>query len=120
MPHTIVTDHPLAGGCPPVWASEWGDDEYGPWAAFEVSVVRQILRWIPAGQFLMGSDKPDSQDSERPRHWVTISRGFWLFDTPCTQELWETVTGQQPSEFDGSKRPVEKVSWNDARLFLSV
>ena len=36
------------------------------------------------------------------------SSGFWMFDTPCTQALWEAVMGQNPSEFKGPDRPVEQ------------
>ena len=104
----------------PVWASEWGKDRYGFWAAFRVKGVRQRLRWIPAGEFMMGS--PETEEGrfefEGPRHLVRISRGFWLFDTPCTQELWEAVMGENPSYFRSPTRPVEQVSWQDCRAFM--
>ncbi len=58
-----------------------------------------------------------------PQHQVTISNGFWLFDTPVTQALWLAVTGENPSKFQSadlpsSGRPVEQVSWNDCQDFL--
>jgi sulfatase modifying factor 1 len=28
------------------------------------------------------------------QHEVTLSHGFWLADTACTQALWQAVTGQ--------------------------
>jgi len=97
----------------------------GPWAeiAIEPSTgprVIQRLRWIPPGRFLMGSpeDEPGRWDDEGPRHPVTIGTGFWLFDTPCTQSLWEAVMGQNPSRFRDPERPVERVSWKDAQGFL--
>ena len=65
------------------------------------------------------SEKEQAQfERESPQHWVTIRRGFWLFDTPCTQSLWEALTGQTPSRFSGSMRPVEKVSWHDCQEFV--
>ncbi len=120
MTSSLVTDHPLANGCPPRWASQWGEDEYGPWCGFEIGQARQMLRWIPPGQFLMGSpnDEEGRFDNEGPQHWVTISYGFWLFDTPCTQSLWKAVTGKTPSQFKGPSRPVEQVSWHDCQDFM--
>ena len=109
----------------PDWASALGRDRVGPWAeiAIEPSTgppVIQRLRWIPPGRFLMGSpeDEPGRWDDEGPRHPVTIGTGFWLFDTPCTQSLWEAVMGQNPSRFRDPERPVERVSWKDAQGFL--
>jgi formylglycine-generating enzyme required for sulfatase activity len=104
----------------PAWASAWGKDRYGFWCAFRVEGVRQRLRWIPAGEFVMGSPEEEAGrfNDEGPQHAVRISRGFWLFDTPCTQALWEAVMGQNPSEFRSLTRPVEHVSWEDCQAFV--
>ena len=54
-----------------------------------------------------------------PRHQVTLTEGYWLFDTPCTQALWEAVMEKKsPSRFQSPTRPVEQVSWNDVQDFL--
>ena len=42
-----------------------------------------------------------------------------MFDTPCTQALWEAVMGVNPSLFKGKDRPVERVSWNDCQEFVT-
>jgi len=106
-------------GTAPEWADRWGRDDFGPWVEFVVGAARQRMRWIPPGEFLMGSaEKPAFElIAETPQQPVTISRGFWLFDTPCTQELWEAVTGEKPSHFQGDQRPVERVSWEDCQKF---
>lgn len=129
---TIDTSwHPLVTGYPPEWASEWGEDRYGVFVAFILEGFTQRLRWIPPGRFWMGSPEEETQvlakddwerewfEQEQPRHEVFITRGFWLFDTPCTQALWEAVMGENPSRFKGSDRPVERVSWNDAQEFIT-
>ncbi|MBK1647292.1 formylglycine-generating enzyme family protein [Rhabdochromatium marinum] len=109
--------HPLVTGCPPEWASEWGEDRYGVFVAFTLDEVTQRLRWIPPGRFWMGSpeDEPGRDEEEGPRHLETIEQGFWLFDTPCTQALWETLLGENPSDFKDPSRPVEQVSWHDVQ-----
>jgi formylglycine-generating enzyme len=115
-----ITSHPLSRGYAPVWASSWGQDEYGPWIAFRIGDVEQCLRWIPPGTFWMGSpnDDPERFEREKPQHQVRLSEGFWLFDTPCTQGLWEAVMGENPSRFQGVNRPVENVSWEDCQAFI--
>ena len=77
------------------------------------------MRWIKPGTFWMGSpeDEPGRDDNEI-RHQVTLSKGFWLADTPCTQALWQAVMGHNPSRFEDPKRPVENVSWNDTQSFF--
>ncbi|MCP4702436.1 MAG: formylglycine-generating enzyme family protein [Gammaproteobacteria bacterium] len=109
----------------PAWASAMGRDRYGLWCAFEISSakgepVRQCMRWIAPGRFLMGSpqNEPGRYGDEGPCHEVTLSEGFWLFDTPVTQALWEAVTEENPSRFKSPQRPVEQVSWKDAKAFL--
>ena len=112
--------HPLAEGCPPPWASGWGQDRFGVFVEFTIQEVIQRLRWIPPGRFTMGSpeSEPGRYADEGPQHEVTIGQGFWLFDTPCTQALWEAVMGENPSQFKTPDRPVETVSWDNAQAFL--
>ncbi len=105
---------------PPLWASEWGEDIHGLWTALLYREVRQVFRWIPPGIFLMGSPQGEKgRDSDEKLHEVSISRGFWLGDTPVTQALWQTVMGDNPSGFaDSDRLPVENVSWEDCLRFM--
>jgi formylglycine-generating enzyme required for sulfatase activity len=108
---------------PPAWASGWGEDErHGPWCAIEVGDVVQRLRWITPGVFPMGS--PENEEGriswDGPPCLVSIDSGFWMFDTPCTQALWEAVMGENPSHFKGPDRPVESVSWEQCQEFLTA
>lgn len=83
---------------PESWASDWGEDEYGLWMAFTYKGVKQIFRWCEPGTFLMGSpdDEPERLDNEL-QHEVTLTKGFWIADTPVTQALWEVAMGDNPS-----------------------
>lgn len=116
----MTVTHPLADGNPPDWASEWGQDKHGVFVGFTVGGVTQRLRWIVPGRFLMGSpeDEPGRFDDEGPVHEVAISEGFWLFDTPCTQALWQAVMGENPSRFQTQDRPVDTVRWDNVEVFL--
>jgi formylglycine-generating enzyme required for sulfatase activity len=72
---------------------------------------------VSAGEFQMGEDK--GLDNERPVHQVQISPPFYLGKYPVTQAQWETVMGNNPSEFIGDqRRPVERVSWDDVQEFI--
>ena len=105
---------------PPLDAVAWGFDFFGLWKTLEIADVQQTMRWIPLGEFLMGSptDEPERGDNET-FHSVRLTAGFWLADTPCTQALWQAVTGKNPSNFKGEQLPVEQVSWEDADEFLT-
>jgi formylglycine-generating enzyme required for sulfatase activity len=106
---------------PPSWAVASGADGFGRWAAFEVRGVRQRMRWIPPGRFLMGSWDTElgRLRVEGPKHDVTLTRGYWLGETPVTQALWLAVMYENPSRFSGEpQRPVERVSWDDCQRFF--
>ncbi|MEO1089921.1 MAG: formylglycine-generating enzyme family protein [Pseudomonadota bacterium] len=104
----------------PGWAADGGRDAYGEWMDLEYGGVRQRLRLIPPGRFLMGSppDEPGRLEAEGPQREVTIGEGFWMFATPVTQALYEAVMGKNPSRFASPTRPVERVTWRDVRTFL--
>ena len=119
----------------PAWASAIGRDRFGLWCEITVEPIQgepviQRLRWVPPGRFWMGSPEKETEglakndderkwfDAENPRHLVTLTEGYWLFDTPCTQALWQAVMKKNPSRFQSPTRPVEQVSWNDVQDFL--
>ncbi len=110
------------------WMADTGTDVHGRWADFKLRGVVQRMRWVVPGDFWMGSTEAERKrfaeqldkknknrfDTEKPRHRVAISRGFWLADTACTQAVWQAVVGDNPSHFTGDPElPVEMVSWND-------
>ncbi|XHR83357.1 MAG: SUMF1/EgtB/PvdO family nonheme iron enzyme [Gloeotrichia echinulata GP01] len=73
---------------------------------------------IPGGSFIMGSPENEGYDDERPQHQVTI-QPFYIGKFPITQEQYAAVMGTNPSRFQGKKRPVENVNWNEAVEFCA-
>ena len=61
-------------------------------------------------------------DGETGRVRVTLTRGFWMGETPVTQALWTAVMGVNPSQFRSAfsgAMPVERVSWLDSVGFAN-
>lgn len=79
---------------------------------------------IPAGSFVMGEATRDecttcnARTDETPRHPVTISKPFYISTHEVTQKEFLAIMKDNPSRFKGSDRPVESVSWTNARLFI--
>jgi formylglycine-generating enzyme len=107
---------------PETWASAWGEDEFGLWMALDYQGARQVFRWILPGTFLMGSPETEAQRLDRElQHEVTLTQGYWLADTACTQALWHALMGDNPSRFsDDSRNPVEQVSWDEVGKFIDA
>ena len=107
---------------PEPWAVDWGEDTYGLWMTFALDGVRQVFRWIRPGVFMMGASAGEGGRrhwlGKETRHKVVLTQGFWLADTAVTQEMWKIVMRSDPSGFKGDLHPVERVSWNDAQVFL--
>jgi len=79
--------------------------------------VKMEFVLIPAGSFMMGSDK---ERGAKPVHRVTISKPFYLGKHEVTQEQWEKVMGRNPSKFKGAKKPVDSVSWEACQKFVAA
>jgi formylglycine-generating enzyme required for sulfatase activity len=69
--------------------------------------------YVPAGSFMMGSN---DNDEGKPIHQVTIAP-FFMGRYSITQQQYHAIVGENPSEFKGDNRPVEKVSWDDGMEF---
>ena len=77
--------------------------------------------WVPGGCFQMGSPPQEAGrfDNEGPVHEVCVD-GFWMGKYEITQGQWSKVMGGNPSYFKkGERHPVEQVSWNDIKSFIS-
>ncbi|HEB49296.1 MAG TPA: formylglycine-generating enzyme family protein [Desulfobulbus sp.] len=116
----MTTASHLLPDIPEPWAESYGQDDHGLWQGVYLHDIEVRFRWIPPGEFIMGSpgDEPERFEREGPQHRVRFAQGFWLAETACTQALWQAVMGENPSEFKGVELPVENVSWTDAQEFI--
>jgi formylglycine-generating enzyme required for sulfatase activity len=72
---------------------------------------------IPAGQFTMGVN--DGPIDAKPAHRVKVD-GFLMDQHEITQEVYEKVTGQNPSRRKNPQNPVEQVTWVAAARFCNT
>lgn len=111
-----------------------GEDPPPPPGTY-TNTIGMSFRLLPAGSFIMGS--PDGtgdtshppvwpselgRDSGEKQHIVKLSKSFYMQTTEVTQGQWVEVMGTNPSYFDdcGLNCPVEMVSWNDAKSFITT
>jgi formylglycine-generating enzyme required for sulfatase activity len=95
-------------------------DDKGWYADLTVAGVKQRFRWCVPGAFTMGSpESEDGRDRDETQHQVTLTRGFWIADTECAQELWQAVMGEDPSTKQGERLPVNHVSRDDCQHFCA-
>jgi len=74
------------------------------------------LVFVEGGTFQMGGDR---FDREKPIHEVKIA-SFYMSKFLVTQELYQEVLSVNPSKRVGISRPVERISWEDAKEFIKV
>ena len=95
--------------------------------AHTVASISMEMIFCPPGTFTMGSPTSESgREGDETQHQVTLTNGFYLGKYEVTQAQYQTVMNgnsaglnADPSKFKGSNRPVERVSWNDAQIFLT-
>ena len=80
---------------------------------------------VPAGTYSVGCTPGQERacdEDERPAHDVVLTRPYSVGLTEITQELYEMITGRNPSAFAecGLGCPVEQVSWYDAVKFANA
>ncbi|MBQ9509678.1 MAG: formylglycine-generating enzyme family protein [Bacteroidales bacterium] len=101
-------------------ASNSSSYSYGGETVIRVGSVTFRMIRVDGGTFTMGATSEQGSDAdsdETPAHSVTLST-YYIGETEVTQELWQEVMGSNPSYFKGSRRPVEKVSWEDCQDFI--
>jgi uncharacterized protein (TIGR02996 family) len=91
-----------------------------PVGPFWMNAIGMRFAWIPSGVFLMGSPdtEPERGDNET-QHRVRLTKGLWVGVYPVTQAQWQTVMGDNPSDWQGEDLPVQQVSWDDSQEFCA-
>ncbi len=72
---------------------------------------------LPAGAFDMGDLDGSGYAHERPVRRITLARPFAVGKYEVTQAEWRAVMGGNPSRFAGDARPVENVTWIEAKEY---
>lgn len=107
----------LVAACRPKGASR--DAERCSYMEEALGLGMQMV-WVEGGSFVMGATSEQAEeayDDEHPPHGVTLD-GYWMAATEVTQAQWQAVMGSNPAHFKGdAQRPVESISWADAKLF---
>ena len=68
---------------------------------------------IPAGSFVMG----DEAAGIGPQREVRLAT-YFISTREVTQAQWSALMGDNPSQFQDPRRPLESVSWLDVQAFL--
>ena len=95
-----------------------GSVSYSPeppasWTA-EYKTTKLALKRIEPGTFSLGSpfDEPFREATDITRHEVTLTKPYYIGVFEITQNQYELITGQNPSQNKGDMRPVENLSFN--------
>lgn len=83
--------------------------------SFAIGSVSFNMIKVEGGTFKMGSTTGEGR--ERPVHEVTLSP-YYIGETQVTQALWTEVMGENPSDFIGDNKPVNRVNWFDCEHFI--
>ena len=65
---------------------------------------------VPVGSYDRG-DATGSEPDAMPVTTIDFKDSFLVGETTVTQELWESVMGNNPSKFKNPQNPVDRVSW---------
>lgn len=75
---------------------------------------------VKGGSFLMGSPESENWRSDDELQHKVILSDFYISRYEVTQKEYKSLTGENPSSFQGDNRPVENVSWLDAVKFCNL
>ena len=86
---------------------------------FIVKGVQFKMKFVQGGYFEMGALPNDTlADADEVRHNVLVNN-FYMGETEVTQELWEAVMPKNRSKQKGAKLPVEYVTYDMCKEFIT-
>lgn len=88
---------------------------------FNIDGIEFKMVFVEGGTFTMGATSEQGDDTcenEYPIHKVTLS-DYYIGETEVTQALWQAIMGSNPSYFKGDNLPVEQVSYEDVKTFIT-
>ena len=87
----------------------------GGWTE-EYKTTKMVLRKIEAGTFTMGSPSDElGRSDDEVLHEVKLTKNYYVGVFEVTQKQYKLITGEDPSDYKGDARPVEKVSYEMIR-----
>lgn len=86
---------------------------------FIVKGVQFKMKFVQGGYFEMGALPNDTMaDADEVRHRVLVNN-YYIGETEVTQELWEAVMPKNRSKHKGAKFPVEYVTYDMCKEFIT-
>ena len=83
-----------------------------------INSIGMKLKLIPAGSFVIGTTTYKSGcNTNENKHKVTFTKSFYMGVYEVTQKEYQKVMGANPSKFEGENRPVENITWDEAKAF---
>ncbi|MEP7286575.1 MAG: SUMF1/EgtB/PvdO family nonheme iron enzyme [Chloroflexota bacterium] len=118
LPTAISTLSPTANALSPVTANNQWIPQFQDFDG--VTMAR-----VPSGCFTMGTENPPPggiygiYDDEKPTTKICFDKPFWIDKTDVTQSQFARLKGMvaHSSAFTGDNRPIESVTWFEARDF---
>jgi len=89
-------------------------------ADYTESVINLQMVAVQGGTFIMGCTSEqgnDCLDSEKPAHQVVMS-DFYMGKYEVTQAQWESLMGNNPSQFKGANQPVVNINYDEVWAFI--
>jgi formylglycine-generating enzyme len=92
----------------------------GAWTPTRVDFDGVAMMLVPPGCFMMGSNEGNAD--EQPVHEQCFDAPFWIDETEVTQADFDRLGGEQANSpaFSGADRPVENITWFEARNFCAL
>ncbi|MEM8867410.1 MAG: SUMF1/EgtB/PvdO family nonheme iron enzyme [Verrucomicrobiota bacterium] len=93
---------------PPVLEKDW-----------KVPYIGLACQWLDPGSYTMGSPLKEHGriPNEGPQTLINLNRGFWIAAYETTQQQYEWIMEANPSSTRGPKKPVDSVTWAEAKEF---